>query len=73
LHRSPRDFGKESGLWTLALVAQVSFEQGLTTTLVSDESVRRVLKRVGINWKRAKHWITSPDSQYPLKKTRAIA
>jgi transposase len=26
-HRSPRDFGKEQGLWTLDLAAQVSFEQ----------------------------------------------
>ena len=69
MHRSPHDFGKASGLWTLDLVAQVSFEQGLTSTLVSDESVRRLIKRLGLNWKRAKHWITSPDPQYLLKKT----
>jgi transposase len=69
LHRSPRDFGKKSGLWTLDLVAQVSFEQGLTSTLVSDESIRRLIKRLGLNWKRVKHWITSPDPQYELKKT----
>jgi hypothetical protein len=49
-------------------VAQVSFEQGLTSTLVSDESVRRLIKRLGLNWKRAKHWITSPDPQYVVKK-----
>jgi transposase len=69
LHRSPRDFGKQSGLWTLDLVAQVSFEQGLTSTVVSDESIRRLMKRLGLNWKRAKHWITSPDPQYLVKKT----
>jgi transposase len=69
LHRSPRDFGKKSGLWTLDLVAQVSFEQGLTSTVVSDESIRRLMKRLGLNWKRAKHWITSPDPQYLVKKT----
>lgn len=73
LHRRPREFGKESSLWTLDLVAQVSFEQGLTSALVSDESIRRVLKRLGINWKRAKHWITSPDPQYQLKKTHETA
>src|SRR5690242_15298259 len=38
LHRSPRDFGKARGVWTLELAAQVSFEQGITPTLVSDES-----------------------------------
>jgi transposase len=73
LHRSPRDFGKESGLWTLDLVAQVSFEQGLTNTLVSDESIRRLIKRLGLNWKRVKYWITSPDPQYELKKTHETA
>src|SRR5215475_2937193 len=44
LHRPPRDFGKERSLWTLDLAAQVSFEQGIIPTLVSDESVRRALK-----------------------------
>jgi transposase len=73
LHRSPRDFGKERGLWTLDLAAQVSFEQGIIPTKVSDESVRRALKRLGTNWKRAKHWITSPDPQYELKKTHETA
>ena len=69
LHRSPRDFGKECGLWTLELAAQVSFEQGIISTPISDESVRRALKRLKTNWKRAKHWMTSPDAQYQLKKT----
>ena len=71
LHRSPRDFGQERSTWTLELAAQVSFEQGIISTPVSDESVRRALKRLKTNWKRAKHWITSPDQQYLLKKTRA--
>jgi transposase len=71
LHRSPRDFGQDRGVWTLELAAQVSFEQGIITTEVSDECVRRALKRLKTNWKRAKHWITSPDPQYLLKKTLA--
>lgn len=73
LHRSPHDFGKQQGLWTLELAAQVSFEQGITPTLVSDESVRRALKRLKTNWKRAKHWITSPDPLYLKKKQHEIA
>ena len=73
LHRPPRDIGRERSLWTLDLAAQVSFEQGIIPTLVSDESVRRALKRLGTNWKRAKHWITSPDPQYLLKKTHETA
>lgn len=69
LHRSPRDFGQDRSMWTLELAAQVSFEQGIITTKVSDECVRRTLKRLKTNWKRAKHWITSPDPLYLQKKT----
>jgi transposase len=71
LHRRPSDFGKERSTWTLELAAQVSFEQGIISCEVSDESVRRALKRLKTNWKRAKHWITSPDPQYLQKKTHA--
>src|SRR3954453_21783202 len=30
LHRSPREFGRDSSLWTLEMAAEVSFEEGLT-------------------------------------------
>src|SRR3954453_13382466 len=40
LHRSPREFGRESSLWTLAMAADVAFEQGLTEGRVSGETVR---------------------------------
>jgi transposase len=69
LHRSPREFGKPTSLWTLELAAEVSFGQGLTETRVSDETIRATLKRLGVKWKRAKHWITSPDPEYMRKKT----
>jgi transposase len=72
LHRSPREFGKSSSLWTLELGAEVSFEQGLTAHQVSDETIRQTLLRLGVKWKRAKHWITSPDPAYERKKTHAI-
>ena len=68
LHQSPRLWGQNSSVWSLALLAQVSFEQGLTPHLVSDETIRRALKRLQVNWTRAKHWITSPDPHYALKK-----
>jgi transposase len=71
LHRSPRDFGQKRGVWSLKLAAQVSFEQGIIQAPVSTESVRRALKRLKTNWKRAKHWISSPDPLYLQKKTHA--
>jgi transposase len=71
LHRSPRDFGKPTSIWTLALAAEVAFSEGITERLMSDESIRQALKRLGVGWKRAKTWITSPDESYARKKGRA--
>jgi transposase len=69
LHQSPRIFGKPTSLWTLDLAAEVAFEQGLTSTQVSGETIRATLKQRKISWRRAKHWITSPDPEYVAKKT----
>src|SRR5579883_1319452 len=68
LHHSPREWDFERGTWTLELVAQVCLEQGISTAPISDESVRRALQRLGTTWKRAKHWVTSPDPLYLQKK-----
>jgi transposase len=68
LHQSPRSFHKPTSLWTLELAAQVSFQQGLTPYQVSTETIRQALKRLGKNWRRAKHWISSPDPEYQRKK-----
>jgi transposase len=73
LHQSPRTFGKPTSVWTLELAADVSCEQGLTPERVSGETIRATLQRLGIRWKRAKRWITSPDPGYARKKGRAIA
>jgi transposase len=71
LHRSPRDFGKPTSLWTLELLAQVASARGITSRLIGGESVRRAPVRMGIAWKRAKRWITSPDPAYLRKRGRA--
>lgn len=72
LHTSPRHFNKSRSLWTLNLVAEVCFEQGLTKTRVSDETIRDALRRMQVKWQRARDWITSPDPQYGRKKRREI-
>jgi transposase len=73
LHRSPRDFGKPTSLWTLALAAEVCHERGWTERALSAEAIRLILRRLGVGWKRAKHWITSPDPAYAAKKKSATA
>ncbi|HET9927368.1 MAG TPA: helix-turn-helix domain-containing protein [Rubrobacter sp.] len=69
LHRSPREFGRESSLWTLEMAADAAFEEGLTEERVSGETIRATLSRVlSVRWMRAKRWITSPDPLYERKK-----
>jgi transposase len=68
LHRSPRDFGHKTSLWTLALAAEEAHRQGLTTARVAGETIRATLVRLGVRWLRAKTWITSPDPEYARKK-----
>jgi transposase len=70
LHQSPRHFGKPRSTWTLDLLADVAFEQGLTPRRLSHEALRQAVKRLGSGWKRAKRWITSPDPAYARKKKR---
>ena len=73
LHRSPRDFDKPTSLWTLELAADVAHAQGLTSRRVSGETIRLALRELGVGWKRAKQWITSPDPAYLRKKGHATA
>jgi len=72
MRHPPRAFGKPRSLWTLTTLAEVAFEQGLTDRQVSYETIRQALLALGIAWKRAKGWISSPDGQYQLKKNNAI-
>ena len=73
LHHSPRDFGLPTSRWTLDGMAQVCFAQGLTPTLVCDETIRDAVKRLKVGWKRAKRWVESPDPAYARKKGPVIA
>ncbi len=73
LHRSPREFGKDTGLWTLPLAAEISAAEGLTAGPVSGETIRATLARLRVRWQRAKRWIVSPDPEYARKKGGATA
>jgi transposase len=70
LHQSPRRFGQPTSLWTLDRLAAVCHARALTPRVLCAEAIRVALKRLGIRWQRAKHWITSPDPGYARKKTR---
>jgi transposase len=69
LHHSPREFGRDTSLWTLEMAAEVSFKQGLIEKRVCGETIRATLARLlGVHWRRAKRWISSPDPLYQRKK-----
>lgn len=68
VHQSPRTFGCESSMWTLQLLAQVSYQEGLTDRLVHPDTVGETLHQMGVDWKKAKRHIQSPDKHYKRKK-----
>jgi transposase len=70
LHQSPRTFDKDTSIWTLDLAAEVSVKVGIVSRPISGETIRNALRQLGVRWKRAKHWITSPDPEYLRKKHR---
>jgi len=71
LHQPPRAFGRARSTWTLALLAEVARAEGLSETVLSVETVRRALLRLGVGWRRAKRWLTSPDPAYAQKNAAA--
>ena len=72
LHHCPRTYGKNRSTWSLKLLAEVACEQGLSEQALSEPTLLDAVRRLGVSWKRAKHWITSPDPAYTRKKTVEI-
>ena len=71
LHQPPRTFGHARSSWTLDLLARTAREQGLSPTVLSGETIRQALLRLGVGWRRAKRWLTSPDPAYAQKNAAA--
>ena len=71
LRQSPREHGYESSLWTLQMLAEISYQKGWTEHQVHPDTVSQTVRAIGVNWRRAKHWINSPDEHYSSKKSVA--
>lgn len=69
IRQSPRSFGSDRSLWTLELLAELAHQQGYSEQPVTPETVGRALAREGIDWKRVKKRINSPDAHYAGKKS----
>jgi len=68
IRQSPRQFGHETSVWTLALLAETCEREGIASRAVSADNVGHVLREMGIDWRRAKHRIRSPDGHYTHRK-----
>jgi transposase len=68
IRQSPRQFGHETSVWTLALLAETCEREGIASRSVSGDNVGSVLREMGIDWRRAKHRIRSPDGHYAHRK-----
>ena len=69
VRRRPRSLGLPFSLWTLQRLVDYLAEH--TRIRVSDETVRRALKQMGIVLSRPQHKISSPDPDYQVKKRRS--
>jgi transposase len=65
---SPRQFGHETSVWTLALLSETCQHEGIASRPVNSDNVGYVLREMGIEWRRAKHRIRSPDEHYAHRK-----
>jgi transposase len=68
IRQSPRQFGHESSVWTLALLAETCQREGIASRPVNADNVGYVLREMNIEWRRAKHRIRSPDGHYAHRK-----
>jgi transposase len=65
---SPRQFGHETSVWTLALLAETCQSEGIALRPVNADNLGYVLRDMGIEWRRAKNWLRSPDAHYEHRK-----
>lgn len=68
VRQRPRSLEQPFSLWTCQRLADYLAEE--TGIRISDETVRRYLKRIGIVLSRPQHKVSSPDPEYRVKKRR---
>jgi transposase len=72
LRRRPTHYGFESSDWTLELIADAAFADGITTSRVSDETIRTALIRHGIKWSHFKRLMRRENRKIPAASRRMI-
>jgi predicted ArsR family transcriptional regulator len=71
LQSSPTNYGHEHQKWTLDLLATVAYEKGVTERVLSRETIRLTIKRLGLRWQQIKVPVVVPDKEPKSRKTAA--
>lgn len=69
VRHEPTDFGIQSGVWTLHEAVHTIKDQEIVDFMCI-ESLRLVLRRAGLSWKRVKGWIAPSDPRYEDRKKK---
>jgi transposase len=69
VRHKPTDFSVESGAWTLSEAVEVIKGRQVVSSMCI-ESLRLVMKRAGLSWKRVKGWIAPSDPRYEERKKK---
>jgi transposase len=64
----PEDLGLPFTHWSVAKLKAYCLRRGLLPA-ITDEWVRRLLRREGVSFQRTKSWKQSPDPDFEVKKT----
>ena len=70
LHQPPRAFGHARSTWTLDLLAREAHGQGLSPTVLSGETVRQALLRLGVGLEAGQALADQPRPRLRAKKRR---
>jgi transposase len=72
LRRQPKDYGFRVEDWTLELIADAAFADGLTRSRASDETIRLALIKLEIPWGILKRHMRRERRKVPSKYRRMI-
>ncbi len=65
----PEDLGLPLTQWSVSKLRAYCLKEGLIPA-ITDEWVRRLLRREGVSYQHTKTWKQSPDPEFEVKKTK---
>jgi transposase len=69
LQTSPSDYKYDCYKWTLDLLAKIIYAEGLSERVLSRETIRLTIKRLGLKWQEVKMPVVNTDQEAKSNKT----